>query len=252
MEPSILVATTLAAYVMDQPDTWGAWLRHAEAYRADVAPRRVDFFAAIEVDARGVEPFRPLLDRLTELGLRTGGSATWWTFALDDGRTEVTTGNRLRHITVGQNLANDRACSGDYGHMLFAAADCAPPPDALGKLLQVWDVVDDAHVVGAYCSTYCLPFQPVPAGAVPLGTFVDADTLCFSAAAVMLDRDAFRRLRWRWDADAGMSDDPCLQHDAWYNHGWPTYVRLDVEARHYPESVPAIERRGHDMRVVRA
>lgn len=242
-KPSVLVATTLAAYVMDQPDTWGAWLRSAEAWRADVGA--VDFFAAIEVDARGLEPFTPLIDRLRELG------GTWWTFNLDDGRTVVTTGNRLRHITVGQNLASDAACSGAYTHMLFVAADCAPPPDALGKLVEVGEVVDDAHVVGAYCPTYCLPFRPVPVGRFPLGTFVDADTLCFSAAAVLLDREAFRKLRWRWDADAGMSDDPCLQHDAWYNHGWPTYVRLDVEAAHFPQAVPAIELRGHDMTVVR-
>ena len=53
-----------------------------------------------------------------------------WTFSLDDGRTEVTTANRLRHITAGQNLATDRACSSpDCTHLLFLAADLEPPAD---------------------------------------------------------------------------------------------------------------------------
>lgn len=254
MTAKVLVATTLAAFVMDQRETWGAWVGCAEELRAAAGDVQVDFFAALQVDARGLEPFRPLLDRLTDLGLQQGGTASWWTYMLDDGRTEVTTANRLRHITVGQNLANDAASAGDYTHMLFLAADCLPPPNAVAELLKTWDVpdLDDVHVVGAYCPTYGLPYVVVPNGHVPLATFRGPDVLCFSAAAVMLDREAFRALRWRWDRDAGMTDDPCLQHDAWYRCGWRTYVRPDVVTRHFPESIPGIEHRGHDRTVVRA
>jgi len=242
----VLVATTLAAYVMDQVDTWSAWLRHADAVRAS-NPDGVDFFAAIEVDVRGLEPFGPLVDRLTELA-DGDRHAAYWTYTLDDGRTEVTTGNRLRHITFGQNLTNDRACSGDYSHLLFVAADCEPPVDVIPRLLE-----PEHHVVAAHSPTYGLPAVRATDReyAYPLGTWKNPETLCFSAACVMLDREAFRKLRWRWDVDAGMSDDPCLQHDAWHNHGWPVYVRRDVVTRHYPDCIPGIEYRGHDMTVVR-
>lgn len=245
------MATTLAAFVMDQPETWGAWLRNAEQLRATTSAP-VDFFAAIQVDARGLLPFGPLIDRLEGLHLADDREGPYWAYSLDDGRTSVTTGNRLRHLTFGQNLTNDRACAGDYTHLMFMAADCALPDDGITRLLEV-----DEHVVGAWCPTYGLPTVDVrdiggDDRGFPLHVMTDPDVLAFTAAAVMLDREAFRKLRWRWDRDVGMTDDPCMQHDAWYHHGWSVFVRPDVRARHYPEAIGAIETRGHDMSVIRA
>lgn len=236
----ILIGTTLAAYVMDRDVTWGAWLRHAEEV-VKSHDAGVHYFAAIEIDARGLAPFEPLTRRLEEVG------GSWWTWSLDDGRTEVTTGNRLRHITVGQNLVFDWACANQTcTHVLFLAADCEPPPDVLPKLLEV-----DRPVVGAHCPTYCLPGVRVPSFTqYSVTTQVAPDVLTASAACMMFTREAFRHLRWRWDVDAGMSDDPCMQHDAWHKMGWPIYVRNDVITRHHPEAIPAIEHRGHDRTVV--
>lgn len=241
----IVVATTLCAFAMDDRDTWGAWLRNAEAIR-ESHPDGVTFFAAIEVDGRGIGPFSPLIDRLQQLG------GEWWEYTLDDGRTSVTTANRLRHITMGQNLATDYACSVGALHMLFMAADCEPPADAIPKLAGLnWPIV------GGHVPTYCLdgPREeasmtgtrldvPVPAGA-------DVRRHMASAAFIMLRRDLFTKLRWRWDIDAGMSDDPCMHHDALTLLGIPTYVRHDVVGRHYPECIGAVETRGHDLSVQR-
>ncbi len=44
----IVVATTLAAFVMDQPDTWQAWLRNHQAIRSSHPDVR--YFAALDVD----------------------------------------------------------------------------------------------------------------------------------------------------------------------------------------------------------
>ena len=244
----VIVATTLTTFAMDQEFTWSAWLINADAMR-NSAPDGIEFFAAIEVDARGLAPFEPLLERL--YGLNDYEHDLWWTFNLDDGRTTVSTKNRLRHITTGQNLCMDRAASGDASHLLFVAADCEPPPDVLTKLRQPRE-----HIVAAHSPTYCLPSQPIPdhegvPDQYPLHVAVTPDTLCFSAACVLFDRVAFRALRWRWDKDTNMTDDPCMQHDAWYNHGWPVYVRPHCITRHHPESIPPIEYRGHDLRVVR-
>ena len=92
---TVIAATTLAAFVMDDPDTWGAWLYPAEQILDDLQP--VEWFAALEVDARGLEPFAPLLDRFAAINTQAGRTVChWWTYMLDDGRTEVTTGNRLQ------------------------------------------------------------------------------------------------------------------------------------------------------------
>jgi hypothetical protein len=62
---------------------------------------------------------------------------------------------------------------------------------------------------------------------------------------MLLRRDIVRKIKWRFDPDAGMTDDPCMHHDLpqW---GERLYVRHDVLATHFPESIPAIEHRHTD------
>lgn len=231
----IVVGTTLAAFVMDQEDTWVSWLRNADAVReyAATVGHDVRYFAALEVDARGITPFHPLLDRLADL------HGEWWTFLLDDGRTQVTTANRLRHITMGQNLVTDYAVSTDAAWLLFMAADCQPPDDVAPRMIEM------GHpLVAPNIPTYCLSGPEVPGYPYPV------QDVMASAACVFINRDVFRRLRWRWDSVDG-SDDPCYHKDAIDLLGVRTHVRQDVTARHFPEAVGPIEGRGHDMRVHR-
>jgi hypothetical protein len=239
----VVVGTTLTAFAMDQVDTWRAWLYECDEVIAVAALDGVEvrYFAAIQVDARGLEPFVPLLDDLATLG------AEHFTYSLDDGRTEVTTANRLRHITFGQNLVVDYCCEHqDVTHLLFMAADCAPPPDIIPKMLEM------GHPL-------CAPFIPTY-GYLPNSDGINEPVEGYpfpvrrgmaSAAAIFIARDVFRRIRWRWDVDVGMTDDPCFEHDARTMLGIPTLVRMDCLATHYPVAIGAIESRGHDMRVVR-
>lgn len=228
----ILVGTTLAAFVMDQRDTWEPWLRNAAAVR-EHAGQDVRYFAAIEVDARGLEPFGPLLEAITAVG------GEWFTYSLDDGRTEVTTANRLRHITLGQNIVTDYAVSVGAEYLLFMAADCQPPDDVVPRMIEM------GHpLVAPNIPTYCLAGPLVPEYPYPV-----MDVMA-SAACVFIHHGVFRRLRWRWDSVDG-SDDPCYHKDAIDLLGVRTYVRQDVTARHFPEAVGPIEGRGHNMEVVR-
>jgi hypothetical protein len=250
----ITVATTLTGFAMDDPDTWGSWLINAEAI-IDSHPQ-VSYFAAIETDARGLEPFAPLIDRMKEIG------GNQWQFSLDDGRTSVTTENRLRHITMGQNLCVDAALSAGASHLLFLAADLEPPPDCLPKLLEV-----DWPIVGGHIPTYCLD-GPValrgnrnpPTGmssdfyrndGEPFYPGMDVRVHMASAAFILLRRDMLNKVRWRWDVDAGRSDDPCMWHDCRTFHGIETLVRHDCVGKHHPESIGPVEHRGHDMTVHR-
>lgn len=256
---TVIVATTLTTFAMDSDDTWAAWLINAEAITQSIN-EPVRYFAAIETDARGEEPFRRLCDRLSGL------DGDWWTFHLDDGRTTVNTANRLRHITVGQNLATDYALSDpDCTHLLFLAADLEPPADCLPRLMEL-----DHPLVGGHVPTYCLDgpvanartthVVRIPSEAYwpkePPPTWPDADVRVHMATAafVLIRRDLLRYVRWRWDLDAGMSDDPCLHHDARTFHSTETLVRHDVIGRHHPEAIGPIETRfpGVDMGVYRS
>lgn len=233
----IVVGTTLTTFAMSDGDAWRGWLLNAEALR-EQTDDEVWFFAAIEIDARGLEPFAPLVERLTELG------GEYWTYHLDDGRTAVDLTNRLRHITVGQNLVTDYAVSTCAEWLLFMAADCAYPPDALNKMREL-----NHPLVGGHVPTYGLDGPTVPKYIPTHRT--DVREHMATAAFVLLHRDLFRYLRWRWDLDAGMSDDPCLHYDASTFHETPTYVHHGVVGRHYPECIGDYESRGYDTKVVR-
>jgi hypothetical protein len=218
---------------MDQPDSYEAWLRTQDEIRQQT-PTEVRYFAALEYDGRGPGIFDPILPKLDE----------FWKFRFDDGVTEIKTSNRLRRITMGQNLCSDYAVDSGATHMLFMAADCEPPGDAIVKLLEV-----DWPIVGGEVTTYCL--------SGPWVTHHPASKLAFdfpvqshmaTAAFVMLNRDLLKRLHWRYDTELGMSDDPCLQYDA-EHLGYQTLVRKDCIGQHYPDAIPAIEERGHDMRL---
>lgn len=231
----------MAAFATDQRDTYAAWLYNAQGMLEHAQRDGIDlrFFAALQVDARGEGPFQDTLLAYTREAGLADSYFEYWTYSLDDGRTEVTTANRLRHLTVGQNLATRYSLDAGCSHMLFLAADCAPPGDAIPKLLEL-----DHPIVGGEVTTYCLHGEPVPGYPFPVQSHMA------TAAFVMLRRDLLKRVHWRYDVDSGMTDDPCLHADA-LALGYPTYVRKDCIGKHYPESIGAIETRGHDMRVYR-
>lgn len=232
---TIIVGTTIASFAMSEPDAWSSWLKHAERQQAIAADAGHDLrhFAAIQTDARGIEPFADLCNAIADLG------GEWWTYSLDDGRTRVSMTNRWRHIVVGQNLVVDYCqARPDCSHLLFLAADCAASSDIVPRMLEM-----DHPLVAPYITTYGLRGPEVLTdGGTPRYPFHVEDSMA-SAAALFIARDVFRRIRFRWDLDAQMSDDPCFHHDAKTLLGIPTYVRHDVLARHYPEAVGAYETR---------
>jgi len=228
----IVVGATLAAFVMDQEATWGSWLRNVDQIKAS-HPDGVQYFAAIQVDARGLTPFEPLIEALTSIG------GEYWTYSLDDGRTEVNSHNRVRHIALGRNVISEYAVSVGATHILALDADLLPADDTLPKLLEL-----NHPLVGGEVPTYALRGSSVP------GYSFHVESHMNTAGYLLIANSVFSRLRWRWDP-AGLTDDPCYHLDAETLLGVPTYVRKDCVGKHYPESIVRIESRGHDMRVER-
>lgn len=229
---TIVVGCTTVGFKMSgDPNNWSAWLMNAEAVQASVDDD-VIYFAALEVDARGLQPFAPLLDRLAEIGGR------YWTFSLNDDVQIITTGTRLRRICMGHNLVGTYAIE-EVGasHVLFLASDTQAPDDVLPSLLEL-------NVAAAACHipTYCLDgprSERFPTW--------DVREHMESCACMLLRRDAVRKIKWRFDPDAGMTDDPSMHHDLVNYLGEQVYSRHDVIATHWPESIPAIEHRHSDV-----
>lgn len=250
MTGHILVASTMHAFAARRPETCLSWLETAEQLVRN-SPLEVHFFATLEArTAKDRATFDPLLHRLGELHIATGGHRTdWWWFDVDDGRNMVTSANRLHHICAGRNLIQDYALGTGAEWILFLDADMRPPGDAILNLLDL-----DYPVCGGEVPTYALsgPVRTEPGNRrLTLGgeqyPFPVQEHMN-TAGFLMVRRDIFRKVRWRVDPDAGLTDDPCYHEDC-TALGYPTYVRKDVVGKHFPVAIPPLEQRGYDLRV---
>lgn len=255
----IVIGTTIPPYKYDHALQVSSWLVNA---RAMAALSDVTFFAALEIDARGPDVHASVLRELKALP-----SATW-TFSLDDHALCLDSNNRLARICTGRNLITQYAHDVGASHILFLDSDITVPAITLQRLLEV-----DWPIVGGHVPTYCLKGPRVRCARIdtdgddawaievdgmrrqttsrPLFSGdIDLQEHMNTAGFLLVRRDLFRVLRWRWDKDAGLTDDPCYHADA-TRLGYPTWVRHDVIGRHWPPAIGPVEKRGHDMQIYR-
>lgn len=234
---TVLVASTTTAYKTDDDRLIFSWLTHADTWRAAGHP----FFCAVQLGHGRDHELKPLLDRLDQI------DATVWRYSIDEGETTIKNAARLAGICAGRNLAHEYAQRDpDITHILFLDTDIIPPVDAIDRMLEV-----DNELVGLNVPTYCLDGPPVHTSArVPAGVDVREHEVQ-TAGCLMVHRDVFRILRWHWDLESGMTDDPCFERDARVLLNVPTWVRHDVVAEHYPACIGPFEQRGHDLTIRR-
>lgn len=247
---SILVASTLPAFAMSEPD-WHWWLDNSEQIRkhAKDAGHTVDFFAALQIDARGFEPFEPIRHRLM-ISEAAHALPPFLTFSVDLGNDEWNTGTRLAGIVTGRNLIIDHAIRHGHDFIYFADSDIEAPDDILVRLLEM-----DWPVCGAHVPTYVLHGPPAEddwRGRIrDVGErFGNTQVHWNTAGSLLVRRDLFSRVPWRIDPDAGQTDDPATQAEM-ERLGYPTLVRHDVICRHHPDQVSGFEHRGLDRTVYR-
>jgi hypothetical protein len=238
----ILIASTMTTFAVRSLDS-----RYSLSWLDTIldVPDGVEihYFAALELTPPVLHgqqgwtdrtPFNQVADVVDSLG-----GTVWW-FTLDDGRTTVSSDNRIHHICAGRNFAQDFAVGQGFDKILFLDADTAPPTDCLAKLLEL-----DWPLVGGNVPTYGLT-GPARADYPPeWGVQQHMNTAGF----LLVDRVVFRQIRWRVDPDMGLTDDPCYYHDAGRFLGIWTLVRHDVVAQHWPPALPGLEQRGHDLRI---
>lgn len=235
----IVIGNTLTTYAMLDPDRaflWESWLLHAEKIKET---HEIQYFCAIQIDGRGKEPFKPLTDRLDEI------EGKYWFYTLEDGRTRVTGENRGRHLCAGLNMVGDFATANHATHWLRLESDCEAPVDVIPKLLEV-----DNGLAAAACSTYFNYDHPA-IWALHNRNGVNVAQGPMTAVCLLTSRELFKRLKWRWDPDLSMTDDPSYSKDAKDLFGVDTVTRLDCVALHHPAAIGPIDTRypGLDMEV---
>lgn len=160
---------------------------------------------------------------------------TVWNYLINETANRVTNDARLAGICAGRNLAHEYAQRDrDISHILFLDTDLQPPVDAIDRLLRL-----DHPVVGGHVPVYCLDGPRVEE--------VDGDVREHwnTAGFLLVARDVFRTVRWRWDLEADMTDDPAFAHDVRLLGFGPTWVDHEVIGLH-PPLVP-FDQRGHDL-----
>jgi len=258
----VLVGCTVPPYKADHDEYVTAWLIHAAAMQefSREYGHEVEFFVALEVDARGNGLQDALLRRLAAVG-------GWRVeFRYDNGADYLTNEDRINRICMGRNLVTEQGLIGRYDAILFLDSDTMAPPESVVRMLNVtWPIVG-GHVptyglTGPRVKTYHqivlqhgrefpfianprLPWEFVPDDAIPSS---DAQVHWNTAGFLLVHRVLFRRLRWYWDLDDGLTDDPAYQRDARETYGFHTVVLHDLVGEHFPRSIGPLASRGHDL-----
>lgn len=236
----VMVGSTIPAYKTSHPGECAAWLTDAPTLAGHTRRRGHDlyWFATLEVDARGIEPFtQHVTSRLHEL------DAAWWTFSIDLGDPHITSQTRLPRICAGRNLLIDRALHDpDTTHLLFVDSDTHIPPGSITRLVDL-----DRPLAGGHVPVYCLDGPPVPG-------YRNVREHWNTAGFLMAQRQVIRHLRWGIDPDQGITDDPWFARAAFAAGFGRTWVDHDLVARHRPHTpgpLGPVESRGHDLKVYR-
>jgi hypothetical protein len=237
---TILIATTVAPYKASIGEaSW--WLMNStkQVENLKAAGHDTKFLCVAEVDSRGKEPYRgDLIERFAYVGEIPGVSTVWWEFRMSTGDVLVDGNNRLKRICTGRNLIQEYATEhADISHILFVDSDLVIPEDAAVRLLEV-----EWPIVGGDVPAYCLNGPEVEGYEFPVQEHMN------TAGFLMVSRQVFTRLRWRWNPDVGMTDDPCYHADAIDAGFGVTRVRKDVVGLHQATLVP-MEQRGYDRRL---
>lgn len=241
-----VIGTPLAGWKCDR-DEHLSWLGDSDNIRQ--AFPNATFFAALELDHRGMEPFQSLIQALERL------NGTYWTYTINDNEARVTAQNRWIRIETGRNLIREfaqrkRVMSGhhwgeetpqysivNYDAVLYVDSDINLTTEIVEKLLEV-----DRPLVSVDVPQYCLS-GPVVEGDWRIQEHWN------TAGVLLVNAPAYYDLPWSHDAYRNLSDDPTFQdHAVRLQHGM-TWVRKDVQAQHRGGLI-AVEDRAIPDRVV--
>lgn len=241
-----VVGTPLVGWKADKGEDV-AWIYHGAQIK-ERFPNTV-FFAALELDHRGLDPFQNVINRLESVG------GTYWTFTINDHESTVTSGNRWIRIETARNLIREFAqrkrvmaepyWGNDSGNnvvnfdaVLYVDSDIDLTPNIVEKLFEV-----DRPLVGVNVPEYAL-------GGHVVSENPRIEEHWTTAGMLLVNAPAYYDLPWSHNAYMNLSDDPTFQNHARritpFSGGEPygmTWVRKDINAHHVGQLVPVEDRR---------
>lgn len=244
-----VIGTPLVGWKVDRNEHM-YWLENANEILTTF-PNAV-YFAALELDHRGLEPFLPMIDVLESLG------GTYWTYTINDRQETVTSGNRWIRIETGRNLIREfaqrkRDMSGhhwgeetkqtvvNFDAILYIDSDNVLTPKIVEKMFEI-----DRPLVGVDVPAYNLKGSVV-------NNQPRIEEHWTTAGMLLVNAPAYYDLPWYHNAYLNLSDDPSFQSMAnrlkkreggkvlEETYGM-TWVRKDISSSHKGELI-AVENR---------
>lgn len=201
----------------------------------------VKFFAALEVDSRGISEYGSFIDEMKSEGI------DFWTYMINDNESIVNSQNRWVRIETGRNLVREYAqrlrrvepphWGGDvsqlawttYDAVLYVDSDMGLTCEILEKMLEI-----DHYMVSVDVPIYCLS-GPIVSDSPRVEEHWN------TAGLLLVNAPQYYDLPWYSNRNLNLSDDPTFQHLAHRLYGSLTWVRKDISAKHAP--VDAVESR---------
>jgi len=217
-----------------------AWLQNSE-FIIQTFPN-VKYFAALELDHRGMEPYLSLVERLKDMG------ADYWTYTINDFEATVDSNNRWIRIETGRNLVREYAQRGKRSAdlssnqiihneaILYLDSDVIMRPEVIEGMFEV-----DRAMVGVDVPAYNLSGELVNA-------HPRIEEHWTTAGALLVNAPACWDLPWYHNIHMGLSDDPTFQYLGARLYG-QTWVRKDLHVDHIGRLI-GVEHRGIPQRVI--
>lgn len=248
-----VIGTPLVGWKCDMNEDI-AWLEQSESILSKFP--NVKFFAALELDQRGIEPFSKVIDLLKSI------NGDYWTYSINDMESTVTSENRWIRIETGRNLIREfaqrvRKTSGhhwgedctelnygvvNYDAILYVDSDTILTSEIVEKMLEI-----DHPLVGVDVPVYGL-------GGKAVNVNPRIEEHWTTAGMLLVNSPAFYDLPWYHNSYLNLSDDPTFQSmaerlkkrigpEVFEETYGMTWVRKDVKAEHRGRLVP-VEQRG--------
>lgn len=244
-----VIGTPLVGWKVDRNEHM-YWLQNANKIK-EVFPNAV-YFTALELDHRGIEPFKPMIEVLESIG------GSYWTYTIDDRQEVVTSGNRWIRIETGRNLIREfaqrkRVMSGNnwgektkqtivnFDAILYIDSDNIVTPEIIEKMFEV-----DRPLVGVDVPAYGLKGEVI-------NQKPRIEEHWTTAGMLLVNAPAYYDLPWYHNAYLNLSDDPTFQSVAkrlkrrvgseeFEDTYGMTWVRKDIKSEHKGQLV-SVEKR---------
>jgi len=250
-----VIGTPLVGWKCDR-DEHMMWLENAESILKKFPNTK--FFAALELDHRGLEPFKDVIEKIESLG------GEYWTYTLNDNQPKVTFNNRWIRIEMGRNLIREfaqrkRVLKGNnwgentqkensgivnYDAVLYIDSDIILNEDMIEKMFEI-----DHPIVSINVPQYGL--QGPVVSEVPR-----IEEHWNTAGMLLVNAPAYYDLPWSHNSYKNLSDDPTFQKhaerlkmfDSEETYG-KTWVRKDIGTTHKGQLVE-VEKRNIPDRLI--